>query len=519
MAKRLRLWKRFTRWLRLIFGSTRLRVAIPILFILLPLAFGAGVSVIIDEQKQKAKTQEVRELLEDLRYQLISLVITNSVMGLVLGFGLVSVMVRPIERIQQTADNLARGRFDAKLDFDRTSNEIGMMGRSFNTMIDSLHRMFSERNSYMMEHMSGAIMAISPGGTVQSVNNLACDFLHLTEEQLVGQNLLELLGAYPENVPLIDALEECLDGSRSLFSHRAILAVRPGEVTPVSVSTSPLHTSEGRTYSTVVNLQNIEKLREFYRNVNRTDRLAAIGTLAMGMAHEIRNPLGSIKGLTQLMVQDAAQDTDTRRFGEVILGEVDRLDKLLGELLNFSQPAGTTVEPVDLATMAGHVVDMATIRITERAEESGKPLPPCTLELPVTGVVIASRDKLFQALFNIVINAFEAALGVGEVVVSTHRVGEGKVRLRITNTGSTIPEEFREKIFEPFFTTKERGTGLGLALAYQILTYAGANIQLRAESDQVTFDVDFPAGLGNGKPTLVSAGSSSGEYRRPDTPV
>jgi PAS domain S-box-containing protein len=371
----------------------------------------------------------------------------------------------------------------------------------------------------MMEHMSGAIMAISPGGTVQSVNNLACDLLHLTEEQLVGQNLLKLLSAHAENGPLIDVLEECLDGSRSLFSHRAVLVARPGEITPVSVSTSPLHTAEGRTYSTVVNLQNIEKLREFYRNVNRTDRLAAIGTLAMGMAHEIRNPLGSIKGLTQLMVQDAAQDNDTRRFGEVILGEVDRLDKLLSELLNFSQPAGTTVEPVDLATMAGHVVDMATIRIAERAEESGKPLPPCTLELPVTGVVIASRDKLFQALFNIVINAFEAALGVGEVVVSTQRVGEGKVRLRITNTGSTIPVELRDKIFEPFFTTKERGTGLGLALAYQILTYAGANIQLRAESAQVTFEVDFPAGLENGKPTLMSVASSSGEYHRPDAPV
>jgi len=487
--------KRLGRSLRVIFGSTRLRVGIPILFILLPLIFGVGANLIFESMSTSQRSAEMKEFIEDLRMQMTGLVIASSILGLMLGLGVVYVMLKPIEHIQRTAEELARGQFTGRIEFDRPTNEIGQMGRSFNTMIDTLHRMFAERNAYMMEQLSGAVMTLALDGSVISANNLACEILSLSDPELVGAKLPAILAKQPANAPLVVALDSCLRGGQSLFSRQSLLADSRGELLTVVVSTTQLHDASGGLYSIVVNIQNLDRMREFYRSVNRTDRLAAIGTFAMGMAHEIRNPLGSIKGLTQLMIRDSPASGRAQSYGEVILSEVNRLDKLLSELLAFSQPAGASLEHVDVRETAKHAAEMAELKISEATEGASLKVP-LTLDMPVTIQLLAPRDKLFQAIFNIVLNAFEAARdGGGEVTLTMREDPSGKtVRLTICNTCSRIDESDRDKIFEPFFTTKEGGTGLGLAIAYQILTYAGANIQLRTADNTVCFDIDFPSG-------------------------
>ena len=260
-----------------------------------------------------------------------------------------------------------------------------------------------------------------------------------------------------------------------------------------------------------------------YAQMKERDRLAVLGQMAAGLAHEIRNPLGAIKGAAQLLADpaapDAALDPASREFLGIILEEVDRLDRVVGSVLDLARPhEGGAVLPTDV-----NAVVRRTLQILSAEPGSEELHFEVTLDPSLPRVVI-DPEQLRQVLMNLLRNASQAMKGRGKVAVSTRvRFGRGTrsgapgsdepfVELVVADNGPGLSQKVLENLFMPFFTTKEKGTGLGLAISQRIVQGAGGRIDARSyEGKGSTFSVVLPAAMDAlGTPTPSSTKTGSG---------
>ena len=241
-----------------------------------------------------------------------------------------------------------------------------------------------------------------------------------------------------------------------------------------------------------------------YGQMKVRDRLAVLGQMAAGLAHEIRNPLGAIKGAAQLLADpgDDSRDADpaSREFLQIILEEVDRLDRVVGSVLDLARPNQATAVPTDVNAVVRRTVQVLS---TEPGSDELKVEAVLDPELPRVAI---DPEHLRQVLMNLFRNAAQAMKGRGKVVVSTRlRFGRGTrsgagpneepfVELTVADNGPGISQKVLENLFMPFFTTKDRGTGLGLAISQRIVQGAGGRIEVRSyEGRGSTFAIVLPA--------------------------
>ena len=213
----------------------------------------------------------------------------------------------------------------------------------------------------------------------------------------------------------------------------------------------------------------------------------ALGTVTAGVAHEIRNPLASLRGLAELLGRDIPADDNRRRYVDTMLQSLDRLNRLIEDLLLFSSPRPATSETLDMVGTVAETVSLAQVGVGARpvvlaiASQSPDPL-----------IVRGSRERLIQVLTNIMLNATQATPDGGAVTVRTEQRDSLAV-VTVHNTGSYIPPQVRRQLFVPFFTTKPTGTGLGLAIARQIVTSMDGRIEVASDPDTgTTFTVELP---------------------------
>jgi signal transduction histidine kinase len=262
----------------------------------------------------------------------------------------------------------------------------------------------------------------------------------------------------------------------------------PGDEYQITAQASPMRDQQGRVHGLVLNLRDRREFQRFMEEMSRADRLATLGTFSAGLAHEIRNPLGAIKGTAQLLAEITRDQPDLQNYVDIIVKEANRLNQLVREVQEYSQPVNKVLEVLDLNDVLREVVVMARNH-TSRAEqveilEDHGRIPK----------ISGSRDRLIQALLNMVVNALQATPAGGRVTVVTRHTPtqDYPVVLRIHNTGSSIPPEVLRRIFEPFFTTKSAGSGLGLAIAHQVVSHHGGRMDVANEPDGVAFTMRFP---------------------------
>jgi two-component system sensor histidine kinase HydH len=242
-----------------------------------------------------------------------------------------------------------------------------------------------------------------------------------------------------------------------------------------------------------------------YQRMQERDRLAAIGEMAARLAHEVKNPLGAIKGAAQLLSEPSpgAADIDpsSREFLGIILEEVDRLDRVVGSVLDYARPTKGNPAPVDVNGVVRRTVQILS---SDRDDE-------VALELDLAEEVPRIRvdaEQLRQVLMNLVRNATQAMNGRGKVVVGTRARGgpsAGWVELRVTDSGPGISQKVLKNLFVPFYTTKNQGTGLGLAISQRLVQSAGGSIEVNThEGAGTTFTVVLPA---SDDPLVPAAGS------------
>lgn len=235
-------------------------------------------------------------------------------------------------------------------------------------------------------------------------------------------------------------------------------------------------------------VEDLTDVRMLEYNARQNEKLAAIGGLAAGIAHEIRNPLAGISGSIELLSQ-TTQNDDDKKLMKIILREIDRLNNLITEFLEYSRPEKPPTDPVDLSQLMNEVMDsLLTNKQVRQDVVVEKQLEP-------SAAILGHKDKLKQAFLNIVINAYQAMQDSEKpsLFVNIEKQGQSVV-VKIKDSGSGMSEQTRKRMFEPFHTTKSKGTGLGLAVTHKILEGHRAQIFVESEKGVGTeFVLHFPS--------------------------
>lgn len=313
----------------------------------------------------------------------------------------------------------------------------------------------------IVRSLSSGLLTVELGGAVLTVNHAACEILGVPAPELVGRRLAEIM---PGIEPMLAEA-----GEQRAAQRRDLTRARPGGGAQVlAVSVSQLRSSRDQVIGRVVNFQDLTELRAMERQMRRAERLAVIGTLAAGVAHEIRNPLAAISGSIELLRATPQADEDSRALMDIVTREVERLDALITDLLDYTNPQPRALVGFDLASLARETVQ---VFVQDRSFEAVH----VTCEGLEALEMVADPGRVRQVLWNLLRNGAEAARS--RLVVRVDR-REGAAVLEVEDDGPGIEPEHLERVFDPFFTTKSQGSGLGLATCHSIVREHDGNIHV-----------------------------------------
>jgi signal transduction histidine kinase len=223
----------------------------------------------------------------------------------------------------------------------------------------------------------------------------------------------------------------------------------------------------------------IKEQRERFRRMSRADRLATIGELAAGAAHEIRNPLTAIRSSLQYL-ESRSPDDASKKLLAAALQETGRINEIVSALLSFSRPSEIVWERHDLRETLQDSLELVTFQARSKGVAVRRAFPEAPL------FVQGDRSQLKQLFLNVLLNAIQAMPDGGELRVEALAKDGPKAVVSVTDTGEGIPEENLDRIFDPFFTTKKSGTGLGLSICYNIAKSHGGDIEVKSRPGQGT---------------------------------
>ena len=229
-----------------------------------------------------------------------------------------------------------------------------------------------------------------------------------------------------------------------------------------------------------------QELQDNFERMKRSERLFALGQLSAGLAHEIRNPLASVAGATGILQRNSNLGPKDAECLEIISKECQRLNRLVGNFLDFARPRTPHYQQTDIVPVLDSVLALATHASGSQRIELRKEVFP---QLPT---VESDPELLKQVLLNLIMNAIQAMPDGGEIVVSAMPRHE-RMLIQVKDGGAGIKPEDRDRIFDPFFTTKDNGSGLGLSVAHQIVEQHGGMLTAEANPDKgMTFSVSLP---------------------------
>jgi PAS domain S-box-containing protein len=339
----------------------------------------------------------------------------------------------------------------------------------------------------IVEAAPNGMLLVDERGTIVMVNAAALRQFGYEREELLGKSV-EMLIPGPSRsdhrqhrAGFTRAPEtRSMGGGRELFGLR-----KDGSEFPVEIGLTPLQRAKGM--RVVASILDITERKRLEIQLRRAERLAELGTLASGMAHEIGTPMNVILGRAEYLLQRTA-DEGMKKGLATIVTQVERITKVMNQLLTFARRKPLERRAVDL----GEIVDDSLEMFEERIAHSRITIDK-TIESSLPPVR-ADRDQLIQVLINLVMNSIHAMPEGGQLRLSLARENS-RVRLGVSDTGHGMPEEVRTKVFDPFFTTKDfgKGTGLGLTVVKGIIEEHGGTIAVESAVDKgTTFWIRLP---------------------------
>jgi two-component system sensor histidine kinase HydH len=353
---------------------------------------------------------------------------------------------------------------------------IGSAGIYFVFVVQNAYlvrRTLDEMREYtrnVLESMPNGLITVDRSLSVATFNPTALEILGKGREEVEGKPIGELL-------PLENEVRKVLSDSESILEKEVRISNEGRGKTFLFLSVSPLKEPDSKVArGAVIILRDVTVIRDLEQKVMMNEKFAALGRLSAGVAHEIRNPLNSIKGFIQYFQKKLDLDEEDYKYTDLMLTEVDRLNRVISKLLAYSKPR----EPRMSIRSLDEVVDHC-LRVLEREFASAS----IRLERKYCGesvpLVLMDADQMTQVFLNILLNAIEATPAGGAISVVSETTGGSKVSLVVQDSGEGIPREHLDKIFDPFFSTKKKGTGLGLAIVKSIIEAHDGEIEVESE--------------------------------------
>ena len=326
-------------------------------------------------------------------------------------------------------------------------------------------------NREVVENLPSGLFTTDISGNVIIFNRSAEIITGVQRDLIVGRKIYEVLPIF--TFPFSEGRKE------------EVITVN-GVQKIIGLGVSPLRGVSENIKGFVAIFQDLTKLKKLEAGIKQKEKWAAIGELSSSIAHEIRNPLASLKGSIELLKEDTVAENYKERLMEIALQEMDRLNRIITDFLTYSRPTPPELQKVDIHKLLDETLDLL-----ENVHQGDNVV---SLRKTYTGPTEVTVDpqKMRQVFWNLGINAIEAMPGGGTLTVSVEDSGN-TVKIVFKDSGSGINEKDIEKIFYPFFTTKERGTGLGLAIAYRIVEEHEGRLTVNSSPGLgTTFEVILP---------------------------
>jgi len=466
--------------------SIRLLILIPVISILYLLAYSVIVQQII-RLTLLAKKEPISASLVMLTQDYINIALSFvGLFAFVTGCLLAYRITLPIQKVSKSLESVAAGDLTQKIE-TLQDNELGLLGQNFNLMVTSLNNIIKDRDNTIFGSMSSGLIITDNNGIINSINTAGVRIFDFNSaEEVMGNNFEMILPSSHINSKFREIVRDGLLRGIVYSSLEVQIETRSDKRINLGLTTSRMFDSKNIFKGLILMFRDLTYLQKIQKDMNIMDRLAAIGSMASNLAHEIRNPLSAIKGMAQLLTEDLKSDDKKQQYAQVISKESDRLNKVIEELLTYSQSSPSGYVDCDVNKILKESLESIRQDFTRKTVDIFEDYH----NLPL---IYADKTKLSQAFGNVILNAFQAIEENGSIYIKTdlnHR--ENKLIIEISNSGSAIPIEIRERIFEPFFTTKTDGVGLGLSIVYNIISSHQGSIDVTSERGLTAFVISLP---------------------------
>ncbi len=437
--------------------------------------------------------------------------------AMMLAFLAATQFTRPIYQLREGARGIAAGDFDHNLsietndeleelagDFARMAERLREYTQGLESLVEARSRELREAHAELEEILANsedAIIRMDTGGRVRVWNRGAEKMFGYTSGEAVGKNVNDLImptGRESRREMAMTVRE--LRRRGSILDHHTRRVRKDGQPIDVSLSQTVIHDASGMSLGCTLIIRDVTHHKTLEKQLLRSERLAAAGKLAAGIAHEINNPIGIVLNRLDCLSLDASEgspESDLQADLGVIRAQTERVGEVARRLLSLSRDEPDVREPLDLNELVGRVIHFLEPGLAKKSLRVDWDLAS---DLPL---LQASHNGIETVILNLLLNAVDASPEGGEISVITHAVEDGRaVKLQVSDAGPGIEEELLERIFEPFFTTKEgpRGTGLGLAVTRSVAQSHGGDVTVQSEPGVGScFTVTLPLQPGKGK--------------------
>ncbi len=348
-----------------------------------------------------------------------------------------------------------------------------LLAQGYRAAHSSLSRLKAFSDS-LVENMPIGLIALDGSGQLVAFNQTAEAILSLKAESLgkpaetaLPASCRGILDRLPTEGQPVDREIDC--------------TVADGRTAHLEMIAAGLQEEEeGPASGHVILFRDMTEVRRLKQEVARSQRLASLGSLAAGVAHEIRNPLSSIKGFATYFKERYRDNPEDRETAEVMIREVDRLNRVITQLLEFARPMTMTRVPTSLQQLIRHVLKTVEGQARERGIIVETDLSPEIGEIPL------DADRIMQVFLNLCLNAIAAMEGGGTLRITLGRQNSRTVRIELADTGIGISDQDLPRVFDPYFTTKPSGTGLGLPIVHKVVEAHGGEVTIRSEQGRGT---------------------------------
>ena len=427
--------------------------------------------VVVEEPETEAFS-----IIYSIKKYTITVIITAVFILFLMGLLMSNLITRPIKRLVRETQNIIKGNIGQNIVIN-SKDEIGSLANSFNDMLSNLKAMmqkvletsgeaasFTEIREYVeryFDDLPGAIIAVDATGKITTFNSTAEIITGISSEAVENKNINSDIPG--ELSSISNLIRDSLKNDSIYLKHITKINKPSGSEIPVIISISHQKDISGRIIGIIGVFRKLDEIKRFEESVIRSKNLASLGMMSAGIAHELRNPLTSIKGYAQYIKSVLGKESELDEDISIIISEVDRLNGIIDRFLTFASPKKPELAQCNINSI---VKDAVRLIDNDMLPENIAFDIHCS-DIPE---LMLDAEQIEQVIINIIINSVQAMQKGGTIGISTLYNDISKhVELEISDTGAGIEYQDIEKIFEPFFTTKHKGTGLGLAICARII--------------------------------------------------